>query len=64
LDNRFHNFSLFIILARWFVKESRPTIEMTWGETSHTQAKMKEETSNKSRCFALTSNELLCLTLA
>lgn len=35
------------------------TLEMTWGETSHTQVYMKEETSKESSCFALTSIELL-----
>ncbi len=37
--------------------ESRLTIEMTWGETSYTQAEMKEESLKQSRCFALTSND-------
>ncbi len=31
------------------------TPELTWGETSHTQAEMKEELLKQSRCFALTS---------
>jgi DNA (cytosine-5)-methyltransferase 1 len=34
---------------------------MTWGETATAQVYMKEETSIKSNCFALTSIELLCL---
>ena len=36
------------------------TIEMTWGETKSAQYYMKEETSKQSRCFALTSIDLLC----
>jgi hypothetical protein len=39
---------------------SRPTTELTWGETSRTQVYMKEETSIKSDCFALTPNDLFC----
>ena len=33
---------------------------MTWGETASVNVNMKEEPSNKSSCFALTSIELLC----
>ena len=45
------------------MKDSRPTTELTWGETGYAQAKVKEATSIQSRCFALTSKDLLCLSL-
>jgi hypothetical protein len=32
---------------------------MTWGETDYTQATGKEEPLNESRCFAVTSIDLL-----
>ncbi len=38
---------------------SRRTIELTWGETEYTQVKGNKTTPNESRCFALTSNDLL-----
>ncbi len=34
-------------------------IEMTWGETGNTQREGKREPLKQSRCFALTSIELL-----
>ena len=39
------------------------TAEMTWGETSNTQAKTKGETLNKNSCFALTSVDLFAVSL-
>jgi hypothetical protein len=37
---------------------------MTWGETATTQAKGKKTTRKQSRCFALTSIELLDAAIA
>ncbi len=39
------------------------TAEMTWGETEFTQAKVQRTTPKQSRCFALTSIDLLCFPL-
>ncbi|MGI9034977.1 MAG: hypothetical protein ACR2GD_02945 [Pyrinomonadaceae bacterium] len=40
--------------------ESRRTIELTWGETASDNVKFNGRRSKQSRCFALTSNDLLC----
>jgi hypothetical protein len=37
---------------------------MTWGETSRTNVYMKEELLKQSRCFALTSIDLLGVAFA
>ena len=52
------SYSLFLTFPFVFSKK-RLTIEMTWGETEYTQAKGKRRRSKQSRCFALTSNDLL-----
>ena len=40
-------------------KEKHPTVEMTWGETEHTQHEGNRQANKQSRCFALTSIDLL-----
>jgi hypothetical protein len=45
--------------ASRLVEQSNPTAELTWGETDHTQAEGNYAPLKQSRCFALTSNDLL-----
>ncbi len=46
-----------------YTRERNLTAELTWGETANTQVKGKKTTPKQSRCFALTSIELLGIAL-
>jgi hypothetical protein len=42
-----------------FLFKKRLTVEVTWGETATTQPERNHATPKQSRCFALTSSEVL-----
>jgi hypothetical protein len=50
-------------MDEFFSKRRCPTAEMTWGETANTQRQGNGQANKQSRCFALTSIELLAIAL-